>query len=301
MADLPSKIRLPTKSPFPKIVTLGQKWAPHEDLYHRVLTSSWTEFFLLIACAYVGANVLFAFAFMAQQGSISNARAGSIQDAFFFSVQTMATIGYGTMAPATLYAHIVVTIEAFCGILGVALITGITFSKFARPTARVLFTKNPVVTVRDGVPHLMFRIANWRNNLVVEARLRVTLLVTETTMEGDTIRRPLELALVRDSTPMFTLTWTAMHRIDETSPFYGPDAMDRLRARGGELYLSLQGTDETFSQTIHARHAYKLDDITWNARFVDVLTLLPDGTRQLDYRKFHQVEAVDAPRPVPPG
>jgi inward rectifier potassium channel len=135
----------------------------------------------------------------------------------------------------------------------------------------------------------MFRMANWRRNRIVEARLSVVLLVTERTREGEVLRRQIDLPLVRDRTSVFFLSWTAMHRIDESSPFHGPDALARLRAQGTELFLALTGLDETIGQTIHARRQYTLDDIAWNARFADVLSDDPDGSRVIDFRRFHDV------------
>ena len=275
-----------------RIRTLGRRWAPHEDLYHTVLTSSWWQFFLFVACAFLFANSVFALAYVSQPGSISNARPGSFEDAFFFSVQTMATIGYGTMAPATFFGHVMVTFEAILAMLGVALITGITFSKFSRPTARVLFSDKVVIGPRNGAPHLMFRMANWRRNTILEAQLHVILLVEETSEEGHVMRRPNDLPLVRDRNPLFSLSWTAMHKIDETSPFFGPDALLRLKERKAQIFLTLMGTDETFSLTVHARRSYQLSDIVVGAQFADVLSVLEDGTRLIDYRSFHDVVRV---------
>jgi len=282
-------IRLPPRGQrMPRIEALGRRWTPHEDLYHQVLNRSWSQLFLLIVAAFFAANAFFALFYWAAPGSVSNARPGSFEDAFFFSVQTMATIGYGGMAPATRYAHVVVTVEALAGVLSIALITGITFSKFARPTARVLFSDKVVLSSRDGVPYLMFRMANWRHNQVVEAQLTVMLLVTERTREGEMLRRQIDLPLVRDRTPLFALSWTAMHLVDEKSPFHGPDALARLRAADAEIFLAFTGLDEVMGQ-IQARRGYRLDDIVPNARFADVLTILPDGTRRMDYRRFHDV------------
>jgi inward rectifier potassium channel len=197
------------------------------------------------------------------------------------------------MVPTTRFAHIVVAIEALTGILGVALITGITFTRFARPTARVLFSEKIVLGKRDGVPHLMFRMANWRRNQIVEAQLRVVLMVTERTREGETMRRFVDVPLVRDRTAVFFLTWTALHQVDAQSPFHGEGAFDRLRAQNAEMFLNLTGFDDTIGQTINARFTYALDDIIPNARFADVLELRPDGTRVIDYRKFHDVVSQD--------
>ena len=279
----------------PKIEAVGRSRAPIEDIYHWILTRTWREFFAAIALAFVAINTIFALLFLAVPGSISNAREGSFEDAFFFSVHTMGTIGYGSMAPGSRYGNIVVALEALVGMVSMALMTGITFAKFAKPTARVLFSEKMVIQPRDGIPHLAFRLANWRHNQVVEAQLRMIILLTHKTAEGDTLRQPTEIKLVRDRNAMFGLTWLALHRIDEQSPFYGPNAIESLRARQGEMFLSLTGYDETIMQSIHARYAYSLDDIIPDARFADILTVTSDGTRVLDYTRFHEVVPIDRP------
>lgn len=172
-------------SALPPMTVTGRRTSPWDDAYHYILSASWTRFLLLASAAYLALNALFACVYLAAPGSIAHAREGSFEDAFFFSVQTMATIGYGGMMPATRLGHVFVTTEALIGILFTTLLTGLAFAKFARPTARVLFSDKAVIGPRDGVPHLMFRLANWRHNLVVEAQLRVLLLRTHTTLEVD--------------------------------------------------------------------------------------------------------------------
>ncbi|HEY5449352.1 MAG TPA: ion channel [Polyangia bacterium] len=277
------------------IRAVGMERALHKDVYHFILARGWPTFFALVAATFLGANLLFASLYLAQPGCIANARAGSFEDAFYFSVQTIATIGYGGMYPLTRYAHIVVVVEAMTGMLGIAVITGLTFTRFARPSARVLFSKKVTVTPRDGVPHLMFRMANWRRNRIVEAQLRVVLLVTERTREGEMLRRQVDVPLVRDRTALFFLTWTAMHKIDADSPFHGPDALAKLTEKRAELFLSLMGFDETIGQTIIARHEYTLSDIVFGARFADVLGSDARGRFQIDYSKFHDVVPVPIP------
>ena len=273
-----------------RVKAVGLPRASHKDLYHFVLRRTWLEFFLLAGVAFLVANALFATLYVLEPGCVANARPGSFEDAFYFSVQTLATIGYGGMYPVTRYAHAVVTLEAMAGVFSLALVTGITFTRFARPTARVIFADKVVLAARDGVPHLMFRMANARHNQIVDAHLRVMLLVTERTREGESMRRQFDVPLVRDRTAAFFLTWTAMHVVDESSPFHGEGALERLRERNAQIFLSLTGVDETIGQLIHARMDYQLDDIVSNARFTDVLTLHPDGTREIDYRRFHDVE-----------
>lgn len=278
---------------FPPIRSIGARLALVEDFYHFILTRPWWQFVGLLAAGFVAINTFFALLYLAAPGCIANARPGSFEDAFYFSVQSLATIGYGGMFPATRYGHVVVTVEAFLGILSVAVITGLTFAKFARPTARVLFSARVAAPKRYGVPHLMFRMANERHNLVVEAELTVIILVDERTPEGETLRRPIPLKLVRDRTQLLVLTWTAMHPIDADSPFHGEGALERLRAQKAEIYLSLKGQDETISQPIHARMRYQLDDIAWGHRFADVIAVEDDGRRVVDYRWFHDVVPVD--------
>jgi inward rectifier potassium channel len=291
-ARTPRRIRFaPSARATPAIRSRGQHVALFDDVYHRVLAMPWRRFFAYVVAGWLGANLLFAMLYTAQPGCVTNAQ--GFEESFYFSVQTLATIGYGAMSPATRYGHVVVVIEALVGTLGVALVAGVTFTKFSRPTARVLFSEKIVVSLRDGVPHLVFRLANWRANMVVEGQLRVFVLLLEKTREGDSIRTPVELPLVRDRTALFAMTWIPMHRIDRNSPFWGGEtALARLREQRAEIFLAFTGLDETIGQPIHARHRYGLEDIVWNARYADVLTIDADGTRTIDYASFHEVEVL---------
>jgi inward rectifier potassium channel len=295
----PKRIRFARSArAIPLIRSRGQHVSFFEDLYHKVLDTSWWRFFASVAAVWLGANVVFAGAYAISPGCVANA--AGFEDSFYFSVQTFATIGYGAMAPATRYGHLVVVLEALIGTLGVALVVGVTFAKFARPTARVLFSERIVCTLRDGVPHLVFRLANWRGNMVVEGQLHALVLLEEKTREGDVIRVPRELPLVRNRTAVFAMTWMPMHRIDENSPFWGGvAALERLRQEKGEIYLSFTGLDETIGQPIHARHRYRLEDIVWNARHADVLSIDEDGGRTIDYSVFHDIEVLGEPSMLP--
>lgn len=278
---------------FPAIQAVGRKLAPHEDFYHWVLTLTWPRFFGAVAASFVVANMAFAALFALVPGSVQNAN--GFVDCFFFSVETLATIGYGEMAPQGHYAHAVVVVEALGGIVFSAVITGLTFARFARPQARILFSDKIVVGPRDGEPHLMLRMANWRRNQIVDATLAVLVLTTEKTKEGETMRRPVALKLVREKNPMFALSWTAMHKIEEGSLFYGDDAMQKLRDQRAEIFVTLYGLDETMMQTVVARFRYSLDDIVFNARFADLLVVRDDGVRVMDYDKFHDIEVLAGP------
>jgi inward rectifier potassium channel len=261
------------------------------DPYHLMLTVPWPGFLFLIALAYIGINGLFALAYLLGGNSIANARPGSFADAFFFSVQTFASIGYGAMTPKTFYANVVVTFEAWVELLSLAVITGLAFARFSRPTARVLFSEVAVITSYQGVPTLMFRAANQRQNQVLEAQMLVYLMMDEISAEGHSMRRIYDLNLTRNRTPSFLLTWTALHPIDEQSPLYGISQESLLQAKA-TFSVSLSGIDETVNQTIYARHTYAAQDILENHRLVDIFYETPEGHREIDYTKFHEVVPV---------
>jgi inward rectifier potassium channel len=263
------------------------------DLYHFLLIASWLRLLALFVLSYLAANAVFAGLYVLGGDSIEGARPGSFADAFFFSVQTMATIGYGKMVPRTLWAHTLVTVESFVGLMGLALATGMIFAKFSRPTARVLFSRHAVITTRDGVPCLMFRMANQRGNQIVEARIHVVLARNETTLEGESLRRLYDLEMMRAQNALFALSWTAIHPLIEDSPLHRATP-ESLAADEAEIIVSLTGLDETFSQTVHARHSYVADEIAWGARFVDILSRTPDGRRRVDYTRFHDVIRADS-------
>jgi inward rectifier potassium channel len=277
------------------VVTIGLRQSPVRDVYHSLLVASWRRFFLIVLVAYLGANVLFALGYLAVGDAIEEARPGHFGDAFFFSVQTMATIGYGKMAPRGLAANLLVTVEALVGLLGLALVTGLVFAKFSRPTARVIFSRNALVTTFDGVPSLLFRMANERGNQIAEAQAHLVLLRTERTPEGEEVRRIHDLELRRSQSAFFAFTWLVVHPITPGSPLHGETA-ESLRASDVDLVASVTGLDETLAQTIHARLAWSPADILWDHRFVDVIVTLPDGRRAIDYRRFHEAEPHGATR-----
>lgn len=263
------------------------------DFYHWLLTRPWWQLGLLIVGIYISNNTLFAFAYLLDKNGIANARPGVFIDAFSFSVQTMATIGYGAMYPRSLYTHILVTIEVFIGLIGVAMITGLIFARFSLPTARVLFSRVAIISPFNEVPTLMFRVANERNNFILESQIRVSILLSqEETKEGHKIRRLCDLKLVRSETPVFNFSWMVMHVIDETSPIYGmtPSALAELEPL---IIVTLTGMDDTVAQNIHTRYIYSIEEIVWDARFVNVMFVDDNGQRYVDYSHFHDVLPVD--------
>ena len=258
------------------------------DLYHLLLTLSWPKFFALICAGYVLINVVFALAYLAVGDGIEHARRGNFTDTFFFSVQTMATIGYGAMYPKTFYANVLVSLEALLGLLGVAMATGLMFARFSIAKARVLFSRVAVITPYNDVPTLMFRVGNERANWILEAQIHLTLVRSEISKEGHSMRRFYDMSLVRSQSPLFALTWTVMHIIDESSPLYGVSAAE-MAEDNMELLVIFTGLDETLSQTIHARHSFISGEILWNMQFVDILSRTQDGKRCIDYSHFHDV------------
>ena len=276
----------------PNIIRLGDPHTPWRDLYHLLLTISWLGFVSILLVAYLLVNGAFALAYWLGDDAIANADPNSFLDAFFFSVQTMASIGYGAMYPQTDYANFLVVVEAFVGLLFIAMATGMIFARFSVPTARIFFSNYAVIAPFNGLPCLMFRTANKRRNRILEAQIWVTLVCDEVTEEGELFRRFYDLDLIRSHTPLFALTWTAMHPVDENSPLYGENP-ESLRHAHAEIIVIITGLDENLSQTIHARHSFVSDEILWNHRFKDVLGWTRDGKRALNFNNFDKVYPID--------
>lgn len=274
-----------------RAVVKGQDRTRWHDGYHAILTAPWWAFFAGAAAVFALVNTVFACFYMLDPGGIEHAK--SFWDYFLFSVQTIGSANYTVMVPRTIYANVVVSVEAFFGILNLALLTGVTFARFSRPFARVVFSRVAVVTPFDGVPTLMFRAANQRGNQILDAGVTVSLARQLTTKEGIVMRRFQELELVRSRTPLFGLSWTVMHAIDEASPLFGA-TVESLREWQIEIIVLLRGTDDTLAEIIYARHSYKPDEILWHRRFVDVLATTPAGRRVVDLRRFHDTEAIRA-------
>ena len=295
---MPDQSQRPPLQPMPTIVPrlpgqavrrVGLTTPWRSDLYHRALTLRWWQFLALGCAIYLALNVLFAALYLAQPGSVSGAKPGSVLDAFFFSVQTIATIGYGQMSPATVYANVLVTVETMAGLVFLALSTGVVFARISRPTARVVFARAATVAPHNGVPTLSLRIGNERRSQILEADVSVILLRYERTAEGVTFRRFYDLALARSHTPVFALTFTVMHPITQDSPLHGATA-ESLAAEEAELLITVTGLEETTSQTVHARYAYTPPEVLWDRRFTDIFATDADGARILDYRLFHDTE-----------
>ncbi|MBV6626618.1 MAG: ATP-sensitive inward rectifier potassium channel 10 [Rivularia sp. (in: Bacteria)] len=274
------------------VVRKGVSKFDWDDLYHALLTLSWIKLFAVVGTGYIITNIVFALMYLGVGNGVENMREGDFFDAFFFSVQTMATIGYGAMYPKTLSANILVAIEALLGLLGVSVGSGLVFARFSLPKARVMFSRIAVVTSYNGVPTLMFRVANERQSWILEAEVNVSLVTSEITKEGQAMRRFYKLPLFRHQSSLFALTWTVMHPITESSPLHGI-TLEEMQEKEMEILVTLTGIDQTVSDNIHAHHSYIPTEILWNHKFADILSKTQDGRRSVDYNRFHDAIALE--------
>lgn len=274
------------------VVRRGLPFLESLSPYHDLLTMSWTRFHAVLVGSYLLANAAFALAFLAcgpgALEGVQNLGTGFAR-AFFFSVETFSTIGFGNITPVGLAANVVMTAEALLGLLWVAMATGLLFARFSRPTARILFSRTAVVSPYRGITALMFRVANGRTNQLIDLQARV-MLSHFVTVDGRKVRKFDNLTLERAEVMFFPLSWTIVHPIDETSPLRGLDA-DAVRAVDAELLILLSGIDETFSQTVHTRTSYKPDEIVWNARFAGIFDSPKEGEPlAIDLHRLSEVE-----------
>jgi inward rectifier potassium channel len=278
------------------VVREGLGWLTSLSLYHAVLTMSWPAFLGLLTVSYLAVNALFALAFMLlgphalmlQNGVVSS---GTFLNAFFFSVQTFATIGYGEIIPIGVPANLLVTVESLVGLLGVALATGIIFARFSRPNARLMFSRNAIIgPYRDGVA-LMFRVTNARSSQIIE--LECQLLLTRFDRDNPSGARSYQaLALERTKVAFFPLAWTIVHPITAESPLFG-ETSESLNATDAELLVLFRGIDDTASQQVHSRTSYLARDVVWNTKFRSLFNApTPDGTLSIDIGRLDEVEPV---------
>jgi inward rectifier potassium channel len=258
--------------------------------YHSLLTISWSRFLGLVAASYIAANALFAGVFMlcgpdALSGPVPDGTRSVFLRDFFFSIHTLATIGYGNIAPASLSADIVVSIESLIGLLGLALWTGLLFARFSRPMAALIFSERAIIAPYRNQTAFMFRVVNGRSNQMVE--LKATVLFSRI-VNG--VRKYDGLVLERSGVVFFPLSWTVVHPIDEKSPLFGRSA-SKLEATDAEVLILITGTDETFSQTVHARMSYKPSEILFGKKFASIYEPLEDGIASIDVRRLSEMES----------
>jgi inward rectifier potassium channel len=266
-----------------------------QDFYHVCLTAPWPKFFASAALSFVMLNVLFALLYMLEPTldsriGIANLAPQNFWGYFFFSVETLATVGYGDMHPQSLFSHGVATVEVFVGMASVAVLTGLVFARFSKPKSRILFSNELVISNFNGQPTLMLRAANARQNQIANATAKMHVLIQETTLEGKSIRRIYDLNLMRTDQPMFFLTWTIMHPITPTSPLFGMTPQD-MADKKIMVLIRIVGFDESIAQDIQTRKSYSHCQVLHGHQFVDVSQIDPvDGTIHIDYQKFHLTE-----------
>jgi inward rectifier potassium channel len=266
------------------------------NVYHWLLTMKWRMFMTIIVAIFVGLNVLFAITYMLC-GSSALADTSNLPTqnmffrAFFFSVQTFATIGYGTLHPNGFAANFLVTVESFVGIISQALVTGMLFARFSRPTARVKLSEIAVIAPYNKITGFMFRLVNERVNQLIELEMKIAFarFVDE---NGKKVRKFDQLELERDRVSFFPLAWTVVHPIDENSPLFGLTEQDLING-DAEFLILLTANDETFAQTVHTRSSYKSSEIMWNAKFISIYNKVEAGEPiSIDVRKLSQIEKV---------
>jgi inward rectifier potassium channel len=272
-----------------EVETLGLSQGFWSDLYHRSMTVSWPAFFGSAAVLFVALNTVFGFLYSLGHDPIANAAENGPLAYFYFSIETLATVGYGDMHPQTNYGHLIATIEIFTGMSFLAVMTGLIFARFSRPRARFEFANNAVITRHEGQQALIIRVANARHNAISRANARLWIIRAERTKEGEQLRRFYELKLDRSDHPIFALSWNLFHVIDKDSPLHGLTASD-LTDADALLVLNVSGVDDSSAQLLHARRVYSWRDIRWRHRYKDITSISPQGRLLLDYTKFHDTE-----------
>lgn len=242
------------------------------DPYHFAIELSWKEFALAFIGLELGINTIFALLYIASPGCIANVRPGSFSDAFFFSIETLATVGYGTMAPATFYGHAVSSIEIVCGLVFTAIMTGLLFVRFSKPRPKILFADQAVVTSHNGLRALMVQIANGRLTLLTNAVVRLGLVLLEERAEGHRFRQLHDLTLSNATLSLFPLTWTVMHEIDERSPLAGYDA-EHFKERDARLVLTIEARDHVLGAAIHDMRIYTAGEVLFGMHYAEAVTL----------------------------
>ncbi|MCA9563729.1 MAG: low temperature requirement protein A, partial [Myxococcales bacterium] len=269
------------------------------DLYFFLMEGSWKLVFAFLISSYLLINLVFAALYLLEPESIANARPDSFADAFFFSVQTVSTIGFGTLSPGTTWSNTLVVVEALTGVLFAAISTGLMFAKASRPSAKVLFSKVVVVDKHHGDLTLMFRVGNGRGNEIVDAHMRVSALCDEVSPEGRSHTKLVDLQLRRSDSPLFRMSWTVFHVIDENSPLYGIDWRRPSNHLVG-IIVTMTGHDGTYAQTVYSRHIYDPEDLRYGFQFEDVISRMEDGRFLVDYTKFHSVFPSTSLEPIIP-
>lgn len=274
------------QAPF-KIVRKNVPYLKRQDIYHDLLAANWIMIFMWFLIIFLLVNSFFATLYWLHPGSLHNSD-NRWMTCFFFSVQTLGTIGYGYLSPATTMANILATIEAALGLITIAILGGLFFAKFSRPHSKIEFTRDAVINNYNGKPTFVFRMINIRKNQIIDANVSLNIMIEEGYVEGHKLRRFKEMKLVRSKVPMFSMSMTMMHVIDEESPLFGLTEED-LKNKDVEFYVTMVGTDGTLGQVIHGTYIYRHSNIFWGRKFKDMVEFLPDSTRVIDYSHFHEL------------
>ncbi len=267
-----------------------ERWE-YRDIYQWLLALSWPQFAALIAGVYIVINLVFASIYALGGNCIAGMTPGSYFEAFFFSVQTLATVGYGHWYPQTLCGHIVTTIEIIVGMFGLAVMTGLIFVRFSRPSARILFSRSIVIGPLNGRPTLMLRVGNLRAQSMVEAEFRILFTRDEPIVEGDTFRHFYDLKLHFDRLISFPAALTLRHTIDEQSPLHGETA-ESLAASRAIFTASVVGIDPVIPAAVQTQQDYTWRDIRFGERFVEIYSEPTDGKLTVDFGRLHDTEPV---------
>ena len=259
------------------------------DPYHLAVALTWPQFLGVLFALYLSVNIIFATLFWLVPGSVANARPNSFSDVFFFSIETLATVGYGDMYPVASYGRAVAGIEIVCGLAFTAILTGLTFVRFSRPRAKLVFATNPVVAVHNGKPTLMVRIGNGRATGLADAKAQLNVVLSERSAGGEVFHRAQELRLERAHIPIFPLFWTLMHVVDERSPLHGYDAA-RTIAANAQVFVLIEARDPTLATTVHEIRNYAAQDIRFGMRYADAVTTAEDGAPVLDLTRIGALE-----------
>jgi inward rectifier potassium channel len=265
--------------------------------YLLLVSVRWPVFLLLVMAVFLGLNSLFAALYVAVganslKGAEAPTRWGQYLNAFFFSAHTLTTVGYGNMFPNGVAANIIAMVESLMGLLGFAIATGLVFGRFSRPSARIGFSKTMVVAPYGDGMSLQFRVVNRRSNNIIDLNARLMLMTVEP-VEGKLQRRYTRLELEREDVLFFPLTWTIVHPIDETSPFWNK-SLEELEHVQAEVLILIKGFDETFGQTVQARYSYRYDELVWGARFKPAFEIDTDGDIRLETNRVSDFELLNA-------
>ena len=259
------------------------------DLYYATMEMNWPSFIGLTALVFLLLNLLFGLLYAALPGAIGNMPPGSIADGFFFSVETLGTVGYGNMAPVTRLGHSIAALEILVGLFFSATMTGMIFARFSRPRASLMFSKVAVIGRFEGQRALMVRVASLRARPLAGATAQMSWLERSQSPEGRIMRRLVNLPLVRANNPTMGLSWTIAHVIEEDSEVLAA----LLSSEPFMLTVTISGLDTLLASQSIGGHAYRREDILIDHDYVDVISDV-DGIIQLDLGRFHDAEPLIA-------